>query len=115
MLTIDALKSFGANADEGLTRCMNMEDFYLRLVKTAAEDTRLDELEAQINAGDLDAAFETAHALKGICANLSLDPLTAPVTEITELLRSRTETDYSPLLSEAKKQYAVLLDICSEN
>ena len=32
MLTIDSLKQWGANTEEGLQRCMNNESMYLRLV-----------------------------------------------------------------------------------
>ena len=35
-------------------------------------------------------------------ANLALTPILKPVQEITELLRSRTETDYAPLLNEIR-------------
>ncbi len=111
MLTIEKLREYGADVDEGLARCMNMEDFYIGLVKKAVADNRLPLLEQQIGEGDLDAAFETAHALKGMYANLSLSPLTKPVSEITELLRGRTETDYSPLLAEAKVQFEVLCSL----
>ena len=68
-------------------------------------------LEQQIGKGDLGAAFETAHALKGMYANLSLSPLTKPVSEITELLRSRTETDYSSLITDAKVQFDLLCNL----
>ena len=108
MLTLENLKNFGADVDDGLARCMNNENFYLMLVGKTLNDNRIDALEAQILAGDLDAAFETAHALKGLYANLSLTPLTKPVTEMTELLRNRTKTDYSGLITEAKSQYAKL-------
>ena len=37
-------------------------------------------------------------------ANLALTPLSAPLSEITELLRSRTETDYASLLEEIVAQ-----------
>ena len=108
MITIDKLRSYGADVDDGLVRCMNKEDFYLMLVGKALGDNRLEALENQINEKNYDAAFETAHALKGLYANLSLTPLTKPVVEITELLRSRTDTDYSALLAEAKAQYEKL-------
>ena len=64
MLTVDKLREYGANVDEGLARCMNKEDFYIMLVGKAIEDTRLEQLEKQLNEKDLDSAFETAHALK---------------------------------------------------
>ena len=102
MLTIDKLREFGADVDEGLARCMNNEDFYLMLVGKAIDDKRLSLLEQQLARKDLDAAFETAHALKGMYANLSLTPLTKPVSEMTELLRSRTR--YGLLGAYLKKQ-----------
>ena len=111
MLTIDKLREYGADVDEGLARCMNMEDFYIGLVEKALADNRLPLLEQQTEEGNLDAAFETAHALKGMYANLSLSPLTKPVSEITELLRNRTKTDYSPLLAEAKVQFETLCSL----
>lgn len=108
MLDIQSLKAFGADTDEGLARCMGAQEFYLSLVETLLEDTRLEELERALAEKDLDKAFEHAHALKGMYGNLSLTPLFVPVNEMTELLRSRTDTDYSPLLAQAKVKYAEL-------
>jgi HPt (histidine-containing phosphotransfer) domain-containing protein len=105
MITIDSLREYGANVDEGLARCMGKEDFYLMLVTKAAEDEKLVSLEKQLADKDLCGAFETAHALKGVAANLSLDPLTKPVSEMTELLRIRTDTDYTELLTKSKQAF----------
>ena len=33
MITIDSLREYGANVEEGLARCMGKEEFYLMLVK----------------------------------------------------------------------------------
>jgi HPt (histidine-containing phosphotransfer) domain-containing protein len=90
---------------------MNMEDFYIGLVENALADNRFPLLEQQIGDSELDKAFETAHALKGMYANLSLTPLIKPVSELTELLRSRTNTDYSALLAEAKVQFEALCSL----
>ena len=111
MISIDTLKNYGANVEEGLTRCMNNEGFYIMLVNKVLADDRIEKLEQQINEKDLDAAFETAHALKGMYSNLSLDPITKPVVEITELLRSRSDVDYSALVNEAKTQFAKLKEL----
>lgn len=108
MLTVDSLKAFGANTEEGLGRCMNNEAFYLRLVGMALQDGNYEALRTSLEAGDLKAAFEAAHSLKGVLANLALTPLLAPVNEMTELLRASTETDYSPYLEEMFKQKAAL-------
>ncbi|MBO6049073.1 MAG: Hpt domain-containing protein [Spirochaetales bacterium] len=100
MLTIDKLRSFGANVDEGLQRCVNNESLYLRLVDKAIHDPSFDSLREIYETGDLKKGFETAHALKGVTANLALTPLFSLISEITELLRSRTETDYRPYIEE---------------
>lgn len=98
MLTIEKLKEFGADVDEGLQRCLNNNDFYLRMVNMGIQDGMFDKLEASLSAGDLDGAFEAAHALKGILGNLSITPILTVVSEMTELLRARTQTDYSEML-----------------
>ncbi len=108
MLTIEKLKEFGADVEDGLVRCMNKEDFYLKLVGKAIEDNRLTLLGRQLGEKDLKGAFETAHALKGMYSNLSLNPLTKPISEMTELLRNGTDTDYMPLLNEAMVQFEKL-------
>ncbi len=99
-MTIDALRECGADVDAGLKRCMNNEAFYLRLVGKGLEDRNFDKLKEALAAKDLDAAFECAHALKGVMGNLSLSSIYDPVCEITELLRSRTDKDYTEELEK---------------
>jgi HPt (histidine-containing phosphotransfer) domain-containing protein len=108
MLTIDALRDYGADIEEAMTRCMNNEDFYLRLVGLVRDDANFDALEKAVAAGDLKAGFDAAHALKGVCGNLALKPLYDPVLEITELLRARTETDYTDLLAQIREKKEAL-------
>ena len=100
MITIDALREYGANVDEGLTRCMGNEAMYIRLVSTIPAEDKFNKLKDSIEAGDLNTAFESAHALKGVTGNLSLTPLYDPLVEITELLRAKKEMDYSELLTQ---------------
>ena len=96
MLTVESLREYGADVDTGIRRCAGKEELYLRLVKKIPDSESFAELDEAIAANNLDAAFDAVHALKGICANLALDPLLDPISEITELLRSRTQMDYSP-------------------
>lgn len=103
-MTLDDLAAYGADIDEGLGRCMGMEEFYLKLVGTVKDEAGFGALENALRANDLDTAFEAAHALKGVLGNLALTPLYEPVHEITELLRARTEMDYSELLDTILSQ-----------
>ena len=61
MLTLEGLKSYGANTEEGMARCMNNEAFYLRMVGMMAEDRHAEALEEAIgNINDERAKFERA-------------------------------------------------------
>ena len=112
MLTIDNLKSLGANTDEGLARCLGKEDFYLRMVSMALADNGFEKLREAVISGDLNEGFERAHALKGVLSNVALTTLADPIAEITEELRARNEIDYSGLLDridEELQKYRALL------
>ena len=91
MLNLDTLRAYGANVDEGMTRCFNNEAFYLRLVGMGLADANFDRLRQAMEAGDAKTAFEAAHALKGSVGNLSLTPIYEPVSELTERLRGKSE------------------------
>ncbi len=108
-MTVEQLRAFGADTEDGLKRCMNNEAFYLKLVDKAVRDPAFDRLKDALEAGDLNTGFELAHALKGMTTNLSLTPIAGPVVEMTELLRSRTQTDYGPLMGEILKKRDELL------
>ena len=106
MLTIEALKAYGANTAEGLARCLNNEAFYLKLVGMAIQDQHFSQLKEAVEKNDLDDAFEHAHALKGALANVSLTNVLEPIKEITEDLRAHEEKDYSELLGRIDEELA---------
>ncbi|MBQ6465821.1 MAG: Hpt domain-containing protein [Oscillospiraceae bacterium] len=111
MLTVENLRAWGANVDEALVRCLNNESFYLRLVNKALLDPSFDKLAETVSSGDLEQGFDLAHSLKGVCANLALTPICRPIEQITELLRSRTDTDYTALLEEIGSKRSQLIDL----
>lgn len=113
MLTAEKLKNYGANIEEGLARCMNDENFYLRMVNMAIEDKNFERLAEATESGEIPRIFEAAHALKGMLGNLALTPLFQPASEITELARTGTQADYPALwekLAEARKTLRALQD-----
>ena len=105
MMTIEMLKSYGANTEEGLSRCMNNEGFYLKMVGMGLADANFDKLRDAVAAGDAKEAFEAAHALKGVTGNLALTPIYVPLCELTEKLRGKDEiSDVSALVNEVWEQ-----------
>lgn len=100
MITIDVLKEYGADTAEGLARCMNKEDFYLKMVNMGLKDERFTTLKGALESNNLKDAFEMSHALKGVLGNLALTPMFEPISELTELLRNEQPGDYIGLYNK---------------
>ena len=113
MITIEKLNTFGANSAEGLARCFGNEALYLKLVATIPGEASFGKLKDALAEKNLKAAFEAAHALKGVLGNLSLTPLYAPTSELTELLRAGTIAGYEPYLQEILSQREKLNALCA--
>ncbi len=94
MLTIEKLNEFGVNTKEGLTRCMNNEKFYFRMLKMGLSSDQFDKLGNALESGNTSEAFEASHALKGVLGNLALTPIYNPLADMTEMLRAGKEADY---------------------
>ena len=109
MITIEELRSAGADVETGLSRCVGKEDLYLKLVNMGLGDAKFEELGAALDAGDLDKAFELCHALKGVIGNLALTPLYDAISQMTEKLRGREEADYSAMYSDIIKLRSTFL------
>ena len=111
MLTIENLKELGADTEGGLARCINNEEFYLKMVNLSLQDANFEKLRSAIDGGDMDGAFEAAHALKGVLGNLALTPIYEPVYEITELLRAKSDIDYAPFLKTINEKRNELIGL----
>ena len=107
-MTVEQLKAFGCNVEEGLGRCMNNETFYLTLVNKFISTTDLSKLEEALKTNDLETAFKEAHSLKGVAGNLSLTPIFKVAVEMVEPLRVKTEMDYMPLFEELNQLFKEL-------
>ena len=111
-MTLNDLIEFGADTQTGLKRCLNNEDFYLRMVKKMPGDANFQKLYDAMKAGDQGVAFSAAHALKGALGNLALTPIFTPVAELTELLRAHSQQDCSALLETIRQGQEALSRIC---
>jgi HPt (histidine-containing phosphotransfer) domain-containing protein len=115
MITLDYLRAFGADVKEGMSRCLDNEGFYLRLVDMAAKDPSYELLKRSLAAGDLKTGFEAAHSLKGQLGNLGLTPLYDAASELTELLRNaKGDEDFGPLLTKLTEKYDELAAACEQ-
>ena len=100
MSVLENLKNIGCNTKEGLERCLNKEDFYIKLLKMAVSENKVYELKDSIITKDYDKAFAISHTLKGVYANLAITPLFNLLYNITEDLRIKKDKDYTNELND---------------
>jgi len=94
------LEKIGINYDDAMTRVMNNEAIYIRLLKKIPASVKSNNVMDSINAGDLDSAISKAHSLKGAMGNLSVTPLYEAYSRITQLLREGNTIEAQELLKQ---------------
>ncbi|MBR1558749.1 MAG: Hpt domain-containing protein [Clostridia bacterium] len=87
MLTIDALKAYGANTRAGLDRCLGSESFYLGLVEMLICDEKFDILQAAVAERDVSACLHVAYALSDTAESLGLTPLSQQLEQMVLCLQ----------------------------
>ena len=99
-MTLQQLKAFGCNTDEGLQRCLNNETFYLGLVNKFVTSIDLSNLRKALANKDLETAFKEVHSLKGVAGNLALTPIFDVTVKMVEPLRVKQDIDYTSLFNQ---------------
>jgi len=101
--------------DDGKKRVMNNTKLYVKLLAKFRNDTKLDDLEAALAAGDLEKAKNAIHTVKGVAANLSLAELFKQSLELETQIKANTvnpdqvervKTVFSQTLQEVDKVIA---------
>ena len=111
MLSVDILENFGVDTKEGLNRCMNNEGFYFRMINLGLSNEYFETLGRALEEGNLEEAFEAAHALKGVIGNLALTPIYDPLADMTEMLRAKKQADYVEIYRPIKEMRDKLLSM----
>ncbi|MBC8528408.1 Hpt domain-containing protein [Christensenellaceae bacterium NSJ-44] len=100
-------EAYGADYHATMERFMGNEGMYLRLLDMLFKDDNLEKLGAALQTGDLTAAFEAAHTLKGVVGNMGLTPLYEAVCAMVEPLRARqAREDYPAMYAQVQAQFA---------
>lgn len=84
-----------------------------KFVAKFLNDRSFDELCLAMQNGERMEAFRAAHTLKGVCANLCFDRLLSSVEQLTELLRTESETIHPnafSLLEDVKKDHELTVN-----
>ena len=102
----DFFFEYGGDYETTMQRFMGNEALYFRILPKLFQDDNLHKLGQTLASGNLDSAFEAAHTLKGVSANLGLTPLYDAVCAIVEPLRQRqTDIDYPNLYRTVQVEF----------
>lgn len=101
----ELFEAYGADYRETMRRFMNKEAMYIRFLDMLFQDTSLEKLGRALDSGDMTGAFEAAHTLKGVSANLGLTPLYEAVCAIVEPLRFGTPFDAEQLFEKIQSEF----------
>ena len=112
----DAFEHAGINVDSALRRFMDDEKIYCSFLYRFLSDNLMSQLSDAIADGDVRQAFEVAHTMKGVCANLSLDSINNILNPMVEVLRKGSldglNEEYEKLSSVYSEVNAVIKQYC---
>lgn len=104
---IDILNDMGCDMKSTLTRFLDDEEFYRNCYEDMLQDEGFDKLGKAIENHNVKEAFEYAHMLKGVVANLGITPIFDILVEIVDPLRIGSEegvkSSYEKLMIEKRK------------
>ena len=106
------LRKWGCDVDGALERVVGDEELYRDCLQSIAHDEAFFALGDALRAGDVDRAFDHAHTLKGVLANLGLTPLYDIVVRVVEPLRAKrvdgVMEEYDKLLVARERLEAII-------
>ena len=101
----DLLRERGVDVDRALARMKGNKDAYKNFLIEFFDDPDFAALGTAIEEGNAQKAFEYAHGLKGMAANLGLDEVRGRLSVLVEILRPGG-------LEGARQAYDEMMDVC---
>lgn len=87
-MLLEELKNWGCDIDGALERFVGDEELYRTCLYTVLDDKAFRRLGEALSAGQIKEAFDCAHTLKGVLANMGLTPMYDITVRIVEPLRA---------------------------
>jgi len=106
----------GADVENTIKRFMGNEAMYEKFLKKFVDNSNYTGLEENLLSGNYGEAFKCAHTLKGVSANLGLEPIFKAASELTEEFRGKADEDVNrervqEIWQELQKVYKVFVDL----
>lgn len=111
-MIFQALEDWGCDVEGALERFLDDKELYMTCLKTVITDGNFVKLGVALKEQNVPLAFDYAHTLKGVFANLGLTPMFVIVETIVEPLRaglaSHLEEPYEKLLASNERLKGIL-------
>ena len=114
-MTIQQLyEKIGGNYEQAV-RVMKKDKLIDKYIRKLGSSDVGEKLAQAGEAMDAEKLFESAHAMKGVCANLGLDALASAADEITEEFRpgnsrSMSDEEVRAKLQKARERYGEIIE-----
>lgn len=105
------LKSKGVDVDKALERMKGNKDAYRSFLVEFFEDPDFEALDESLDRQDAKEAFEYAHGLKGMAANLGLEQIYSAICVLVEILRQGTVDGAREAYDKVKAACQVILKL----
>lgn len=86
------------------------DELIKKFVLKFADDDSYPNLKRAVEQGDIQAAFQAAHTLKGVAANLNFTKLKQAVSVLTEQLRPCEQPADGQLVADVDRCYQLIMD-----
>ena len=101
---LEKLRAWGCDLDGALERFLGDEELYKSCLPMVAEDESFDGLKEALAEDERKKAFDCAHTLKGVFANMGITPMFDTVEKIVEPLRAGINDGLMPVYEELSRE-----------
>ncbi|MCR5785549.1 MAG: Hpt domain-containing protein [Eubacterium sp.] len=108
-------KDNGIDVYESIDNLMGMEELYDDLLLEFLNDENFEIIKNQLDSGNIRAAFEASHALKGVAGNLGMSRFYRKLHPVVEKLRNDDIADIEPMLETVEEEYRTIKNLIEEN
>ena len=112
---LDELKEWGCDIEGAMARFLDDTELYLTCLDTVVTDSAFVKLGEALAERDVKVAFDSAHTLKGVFANMGLTPMLRIVECIVEPLRDGIIDDLMNDYHKLLEMNEFLKDILERN
>ncbi len=105
------LEDNGIDVVKTMERFMNNEELFIKFLKRFLDDNNYQDMRAAILDKDYEKAFNHAHTLKGLSANLGMNCIQHPVSDIVDKLRLNLHEDIAAEMEGLHNNYENICEI----